>query len=221
MARGQGVIQRARTLLAACTVLVGVSSCAYVPVPVEGVDASPEIRRERGETPWIFVPTGAWLTRDTVSPRAFGLCAADECPWRVAVAVFEARGAEARALSATVADPARLVPLLQNGNTARRQRVAEANRTVPADVAARRMPRRIAAATERFGHRDMAGFVLTLHAVEGSARVAHAAVLTRRQPGRVLAVVVVGDSATGVREAARAVADGETAAHPAGGRRRG
>ncbi|WP_164311293.1 hypothetical protein, partial [Streptococcus pneumoniae] len=81
--------------VAALTML---ASCAYAPVVVEGlrpVDGS----GEGGGNPWMFVPVGIWLTRDTVVPRAVGMCETETCPAKVAVAVFEARGAEARSLA--------------------------------------------------------------------------------------------------------------------------
>lgn len=185
--------------------LLGLGSCAYAPVAVEGV--GPPIDREASENPWVFVPVNAWITRETIAPRALGMCSVEACPGRVAVAVVEARGREARDLLASVRAPSSLARRLELGNADRRRRMAEANRGVGADIAARRMPKTIAAEANTLNYKAFRGFSLVIRRTEGEARVAHAAVLTRQDGQRLRAVVVVAETATAAADAARGAAD--------------
>lgn len=198
--------QAMRAAATGAAALLLLASCAYAPVVVEGLQP-PEAGADRGESPWIFVPAGMWLTRDTVAPRAVGMCASPACPTKLAVAVFEARGAEARGLQRSLRNPSELARMLVAGNQTRRRLVAESNRSVPAAIAARRMPRRVAAHAQRLRHRGFSGFTLTIRRVEGEARTAHAAVLARPQGNRIRVVVVVGERPGTVDAAVKAAAD--------------
>ncbi|MCZ0736670.1 hypothetical protein [Phreatobacter sp. AB_2022a] len=198
--------QAMRAAATGAAALLLLASCAYAPVAVEGLQP-PEIGADRGDSPWIFVPVGMWLTRDTIVPRAVGMCELPSCPTKVAVAVFEARGAEARALQRTLRNPSELARMLVAGNQTRRRLVAESNRSVPAAIAARRMPRRVAASAVRLRHRGFSGFTLTIRRVEGQARTAHGAVLARPQGNRIRVVVVVGERPGTVDTAVKAAAD--------------
>ena len=201
--------QWARALRAAAfgvACLVALGSCAYVPVAVEGVQPR-EQGPDRSDNPWLFVPVGAWITRDSVTPIAVGSCAGEACPSRIAVAVVEVRGAEARALQRTLAQPATLARSIEAANRRRRTQVATANRGLPPAIAARRMPLRVAAATRSFRHRQASGFVLTIRRAEGQARAAHAAVLARTIQGRLKIVLVIGERPASVEMAAKAAAE--------------
>ncbi|QCK88013.1 hypothetical protein E8L99_20775 [Phreatobacter aquaticus] len=199
-----------RTALGRCAValvaLVLLGSCAYVPVAVEGV----QIRApgpDQGDSPWLFVPVGAWITRDAVTPIAVGMCEGAACPSKIAVAVVEVRGAEARALSRTLANPSILVRSIEAGNRRRRALVATSNRGVPAAIAARRMPLRVTASSRVLRHRQASGFVLTIRRAEGQARAAHAAVLARTVRGKLKIVMVIGERPASVEMAAKAAAE--------------
>lgn len=198
--------QAMRAAATGAAALLLLASCAYAPVAVEGLQP-PETGADRGDSPWIFVPVGMWLTRDTVAPRAVGMCELPACPTKVAVAVFEARGAEARGLQRSLRNPSELARMLVAGNQTRRRLVAESNRSVPAAIAARRMPRRVAASAQRLRHRGFSGFTLTIRRAEGQARTAHAAVLARPQGNRIRVVVVVGERPGTVDTAVKAAAD--------------
>ncbi|CEJ13707.1 hypothetical protein BN1110_04031 [bacterium YEK0313] len=198
--------QAMRAAATGAAALLLLASCAYAPVAVEGLQP-PEIGADRGDSPWIFVPVGMWLTRDTIVPRAVGMCELPSCPTKVAVAVFEARGAEARGLQRTLRNPSELARTLVAGNQTRRRLVAESNRSVPAAIAARRMPRRVAACAQRLRRRGFSGFTLTIRRAEGQARTAHAAVLARPQGNRIRVVVVVGERPGIVDTAVKAAAD--------------
>jgi hypothetical protein len=182
------------------------ASCAYAPVAVEGLRPT-ELPGEASASPWLFVPVGLWLTRETVEPRAVGMCSDPACPAKVAVAVFEARGAEARSLARSLRDPAALARMLVAGNQTRRRQVAEANRSVPTLIAQRRMPRQISAEARRLSHRGLKGFTLTIRRTEGEGRTAHAAVLGRMRRDHLRVVVVVGERPGQVATTVKAAAD--------------
>lgn len=186
--------------------LLTLGSCAYVPVAVEGVDTR-QPGPDRPDSPWIFVPTGAWITREAVTPIAVGMCEGAACPSKIAVAVVEVGGREARALSRTLAAPETLARSIEAGNRRRRALVAEANRRVPAALAARRMPLTVAASTRTLRHRQAAGFSLTIRRTAGPQRAAHAAVLARQVRGRLKVVIVVGERQASVEMAAKAAAE--------------
>ncbi|MDP2803608.1 MAG: hypothetical protein Q8O26_17195 [Phreatobacter sp.] len=186
---------------------VVLASCAYVPVAVDGVTTRPDIAARDSDNPWVFVPTGAWITRDTVTPVSVGACPAAACPERIAVAVIEARGAEARTLMRSLRQPGALVTRLAEGNRRRIALVEAAQRTVPAAVAARRMPHRVASRTRPLRHRAFTGFQLEMRRENGPARLAHAAVLGRQSGAAVKVVIVIGDKAGPVADAVRTVAD--------------
>lgn len=186
--------------------LLLLASCAYMPVAVEGLPVRPEAGADPSENPWIFVPVGAWITRETVTPVAVGMCEGPACPMPVAVAVVEARGAEALTLSRTLAAPERLAARLRDGNRRRIALAAAANRNVPAAIAARRIPHRVAVSVRKLHHRHLAGFSMVLRRAADGARPAHAAVLARRH-GRALKIVIaVGPRERQVESAARLAA---------------
>jgi hypothetical protein len=191
----------------AMVALLVLASCAYMPVAVEGLRPVQERGAEPSDNPWIFVPVGAWITRDTVTPVSVGMCEATACPQRFAVAVLDVRGAEARTVTRSLRNPASLARLLEAGNVRRRGLVATANRSVPAAIAARRMPRRIAADARPLRHRAFHGFSMTIRRMEDGARTAHAAVLGRSRAGGLRVVVVIGERAGQVEAAAKAAAE--------------
>jgi hypothetical protein len=196
---------RAGFLAIVATVML--TSCAYVPVAVDGVSTRPDLAAREGENPWVFVPAGAWITRDTVRPVSVGMCAAPACPERIAVAVVEARGVEARTLARSLRQPAGLVTRLVEGNRRRIALVAQANRTVSPEVAARRTPQPVAAHTRPFRHRALSGFTMEMRRASGATRTAHAAVLGRQAGGVLKVVIVIGEKREQVEAAARTVAD--------------
>lgn len=191
----------------AVVAVVMLASCAYVPVAVDGVAIRPDPAAREGENPWVFVPTGAWITRDTMHPVSVGMCAAPACPERIAVAVVEARGAEARTLARTLRQPGSLVTRLVEGNRRRIALVAQANRSVSAEVAARRTPLRVAARSRPLRHRAFSGFTMEMRREAGAARVAHAAVLAHPRGATLKVVIVIGERADQVEAAVRTVAE--------------
>lgn len=186
---------------------VVLASCAYVPVAVEGVATRPDIAMRDAENPWIFVPAGAWITRDTVTPVSVGACPVPACPERVAIAVVEARGSEARTLLRSLRQPGDLVTRLAAGNRRRIALVTAAQRSVPATIAARRIPYRVASRTRPLRHRAFTGFQLEMRRQSGPARIAHAAVLGRQRGPAVKVVVVIGETAAQAEAAVKRVAD--------------
>jgi hypothetical protein len=204
-AGGTLALLRAGFLSVVATVVL--ASCAYVPVAVDGVATRPDLAAREGENPWVFVPAGAWITRDTARPVSVGMCAAPACSDRIAVAVVEARGREARTLARSLREPAGLVTRLMEGNRRRIALVAQANRSVSAEVAARRTPLRVAARTRPLRHRAFSGFTLEMRRESGPARAAHAAVLGSQRAGVLKVVIVIGEKPEQVAAAIRTVAD--------------
>lgn len=182
------------------------ASCAYVPVAVEGVALRHGPAAESDDNPWLFVPVRAWITRHTATPVSVGLCDRAHCPQRVAVAVVDVGGREARVLARSLNDPRALVRRIVEGNRRRIALVAAANRTVPAAIAARRMPRRVAVEARRLRQGAFSGFTLAMRRVERGERPAHAAVLARRRGTTLRVVVVIGPAAGPVADTVRAVA---------------
>jgi hypothetical protein len=205
MATSGGLALVVRGALAAAA-MVGLASCAYVPVAVEGVALRPGAAAEGDDNPWLFVPVRAWITRQTVTPVAMGLCDRPHCPQRVAVAVVDVAGPEALTLARSLNDPQALARRLAEGNRRRIAQVAAANRSVPAAIAARRMPRRVAVEARRLRHGAFSGFTLSMRRVERGERPAHAAVLARHRGAVLRVVVVIGAAAGPVADTARAVA---------------
>lgn len=197
------LLMRGALMAMAMTLL---ASCAYVPVAVEGLDVRPVAGASADDNPWLFVPVRAWITRETATPVSVGLCDRPHCAQRIAVAVVDVRGGEARTLARSLREPQALARRMLEGNRRRIALVAAANRSVPATVAARRMPRRVAVEARRFRHGAFAGFTLTMRRAGRGDRPAHAAVLARPRGSALRVVVVIGAAAAPVAEAARAVA---------------
>lgn len=190
----------------AAVALTALSSCAYLPVAVEGVDLRPPATAGADDNPWLFVPVRAWITRDSVTPVSVGLCDRAHCGQRIAVAVVDVSGAEARRLARSLQDPQSLARRLLEGNRRRMAMVAAANRAVPAALAAQRMPRPVAVETGRIRHGGFSGFTLAMRQAGRGGRPAHAAVLARSRGPALRVVVVIGPDAGPVGEAARTVA---------------
>jgi hypothetical protein len=196
---------RAGFLAVFATVIL--ASCAYLPVQVDGVRSQAEFGSNGAENPWVFVPVGAWITRNAVTPVAVGMCPGGACTSQIAVAVVDVRGTEARALARSLAAPSGLVSRVQNGNRHRRALVAAANRTVPAAIAARRMPHRTVASARTLRHRAFSGFAMTIRRQGDASRTAHSVVFGRQRGGTLRIVVVVGARWPQVESAARSAAD--------------
>ncbi|WP_439575973.1 hypothetical protein [Phreatobacter sp.] len=194
-----------RGALAAVAMLL-LASCAWLPVTVDGVDVRPVAGSEPSDSPWLFVPVRAWITRDTVTPVSVGLCDRPGCPQRIAVAVVDVRGREARTLARSLRQPQDLARLMLDGNRRRIALVAAANRSVPGAIAARRMPRRVAAQARRLRHGTFAGFTLAMSRAERGERPAHAAVLARQRGTTIRVVIAVGAAAGPVADAVKVVA---------------
>lgn len=196
---------RAGFLAVVATVML--ASCAYMPVAVDGVASRAEPGAQSSDNPWIFVPVGAWITRENATPVSVGLCPDAACPSQIAVAVIDVRGAEARALARSLAAPASLATRFDEGNRRRRALAAAALRRAPAAVAAQRMPRRAAASVRSIRHRNFSGFAMAMRRAGDRTRDAHAVVFGRQRAGGLRVVVVVGPRAAQVEAAARSAAE--------------
>lgn len=196
---------RAGFLAVFATVML--ASCAYMPVAVDGVASRTEPGAQSSDNPWIFVPVGAWITRESATPVSMGVCPDAPCPSRIAVAVVDLRGAEARALARSLAAPASLAARFEAGNRRRRALAAAALRRTPAAVAAQRMPRRATASVRSIRHRHFSGFAMAMRRAGDPTRDAHAVVFGRPRAGGLRVVVVVGARAAQVEAAARSAAE--------------
>ncbi len=204
-AEGTWQLLRAGFLAVFATVVLG--SCAYMPVAVDGIAGRPDAGAQSADNPWIFVPVGAWITRESATPVSVGVCADGVCPNQIAVAVVDLRGAEARALARSLAAPSGLVARLDEGNRRRRALVAAALRRTPPAIAARRMLHRTTASARPIRHRNFSGFTMTMRRAGDRARDAHAVVFGRQRGAELRVVVVIGARAAQVEAAARSAAE--------------
>lgn len=196
---------RAGFLAVVATVML--ASCGYMPVAVDGVGGRPDAGTQSADNPWILVPVGAWITRETVVPVSVGACTDAGCSSRIAVAVVDLKGAEARALARSLAAPGGLVRQLDASNRRRRQLAAAAFRRLPPALAARRMPHRTASSARVIRHRGFSGFALAMRRAADGERDAHAVVFGRPRGAELRVVVVIGAHAAQVEAEARSVAE--------------
>lgn len=181
------------------------ASCAYVPVAVEGLPVRPDPAAQSSDNSWIFVPVGAWITRETVRPVSLGMCGGAGCPGQISVAVVDLTGEDARRAERSLSQPAGLARELEAGNRRRIALVRAAQRNVPARIAQGRIPPEVAASVQRFVHGRFQGFRLTMRRADGS-RLSHAAALSRRRAGALRVVLVIGPNAEQVETAAKMAA---------------
>lgn len=183
------------------------ASCAYVPVAVDGLPVRPDAAAQSSDNPWIFVPVGAWITRETARPVSVGLCGGNGCPGQIAVAVVDLTGEDARRAERTLRQPAGLAREIEAGNRRRIALVRAAQRSVPAALAQRRLPPEVAASVQRLPQGRFQGFRLSLRRAADGSRLSHAAVLSRRRAGALRVVIVIGPNAQQVETAAKMAAE--------------
>lgn len=169
-----------RALLAGVAA-AGLAACIYLPEPVAGLP---------GGGSWVALPLRGWIAEGGITAEGVAGCFAPDCAPRVAVGLFRAAGAEARTLAAVLSQPERLVRFL-----------AERDR---ADTGPQRKAVRVAT-VERLREGGLSGFSATL-AREDGTRSVHVAALGAEARGGLRVAIVIGDSAEGVRLAAREVA---------------
>lgn len=186
-----------RPLLLAAGLVLG-SGCSYLPQPVEGVPS--------GE-PWAALPLKRWLAEDRIAPEAVAGCWSADCPQRLAVGVFRARGEEARVLEGVLADPERLARALRNPPPPRPGRARKPAPPVPVEVS-----------TAPLAQGAARGFLVTLSRRDGARAPVHGAALGARGPDGLGVVIAVGEEAQAVEDAARRAARGHLApGRPGGG----
>ena len=174
---------RAAGLLAASAVVAGLlAACIdlpryaalHMPSHVEGLPA---------DGSWTALPLRAWLAEGEVRAEAVSACL-DPCTPRVAVGVFSATGAQAKALSAALRDPDRLARALERPTRPER-------------------PRSRAQAERLSG--PIPGFALTLSRSDGT-RPVHARILARGADPLRFVLAVGDDPETVARLATEAAA---------------
>lgn len=199
-----------RLLRAGFLAVVGLcllASCAYVPVAVEGLPVRPDPAASSSDNPWIFVPVGAWITRETARPVSVGMCGGVGCPGQISVAVVDLTGEDARRAERTLRQPQGLARDLEAGNRRRIALVRAAQRNVPSAIAQRRIPPEVAASVQRLVSGRFQGFRLTMRRAADGTRLSHAAVLSHRRAGALRVVVVVGPNAQQVETASKMAAE--------------
>jgi hypothetical protein len=172
---------RAR-LAAAALGLAGLAGCIWMPVAVEGLPAGGS---------WVALPLRGWIAEGDVRAEGIAGCFSAECAPRVAIGIFSATGAEARALQAVLREPERLARFIAARDAA--------------DTNPRRQGVRTVATVERLREGAASGFLAALMREDGS-RAAHAAVLGRETRDGLRLALVIGESPEGVRMTAREVA---------------
>jgi hypothetical protein len=164
-------------------VLIGATAaCSLLPRPVEGLG---------GEAGWSALPLRAWLAEERGVPEAVALCAAPDCPGRLAVGVIRLSRDEAAGAAAILADPSRLARELE----ARARAPSRRGKTPRPPTLVEVRP---------LGTADRRGFAITLARRDGTQAVHGAVIATDADE----VVVAVGESSTAVEDAARRAARG-------------
>ncbi|HEY8566246.1 MAG TPA: hypothetical protein VIL65_12145 [Beijerinckiaceae bacterium] len=164
-------------------VLIGATAaCSLLPRPVEGLG---------GEAGWSALPLRSWLSEERGVPEAVALCAAPDCPGRLAVGVIRLSPDEARGAAAILADPSRLA------------RELEARARAPSRKGAKPRPP-TSIEVRPLGMSDRRGFAITLARRDGTQAV-HGAVIAT---GADEVVIAIGDVSAEVEDAARRAARG-------------
>ncbi|HEV2557053.1 MAG TPA: hypothetical protein VGU45_00345 [Microvirga sp.] len=161
---------------AALACLAALAACSALPRAVQGVPA--------GE-PWFALPLKEWLGEERAEPEAIAVCRPPECGPGLVAGVVRLAGAEADAAERVLADPGALARMLRTPK-AGRPRTAVDLKPLQAGSAA--------------------GFAITLARQDARRRPAYGAALGRRSGGDLRVVLVVGEDAGAVEDAARQVA---------------
>lgn len=85
---------------------LALTGCAYIPRTVPGLPPG---------DPWTALPLRAWIADKEIEAEAITGCFTPECPQRVAVGLFRARGTAADVLARLLADPAPLARAVAEG----------------------------------------------------------------------------------------------------------
>jgi hypothetical protein len=173
----------------AAAALAGLAGCINVPRAFDLLAPSRVAGLPAG-APWVALPLGSWIAESEATPHAIAACLDASCPARLAVGLFEARGEEARMLSAILDDPQRLRRALQAQDAA--------------DVGRARAVR-TAIAVEPWSEGSLRGFAIRLARADNT-RPAFGAVLAARSAGLIRFAIAVGAEPEAVRRTVAEVA---------------
>ncbi|MBZ6079374.1 hypothetical protein [Microvirga puerhi] len=159
------------------------SSCGYIPRPVEGVPPG---------APWEALPLRKWLAEDRAEPIALSFCAPPECRPGLAVAVVLLRGKDAAEAEAVLKSPSRLAQSLRSPS-----------RKPP--TAGRKSVRTLVEASPLV-EGSLRGFAISLAPADGGKQRAYGAALGQRNGDDLKVVLVIGEDETSVLNTVRDVA---------------
>lgn len=164
------------TLLLAIPLL---ASCVAGPSFFPGVSGEPE---------WVVFPMERWYATERGEPEGLVACVHAACPNRMMVSVLRLRGSDAREARRVLDDPQRLA-----GYLLRQDREDENEE---------RRASRISVETRDLEEAGFEGFAVTMT----GARVAHGAILAKREGEELRVALAVGDDPVAVEAAARQIA---------------
>lgn len=175
-------MRRAFALGAVFGALAGLSACALLPEPIEGVERADE---------FIAFPVRAWMVRDDVRPISVAGCLVEPCAARVGLGVFDMTGAARQGVQRIVERPALLAADIAERDGRDR---TEARRAITPVVTS--APLAVDGAR---------GFQLSMARPDGT-RAAHGVALTRVQGPSIRVVLAVADDPALALSAARQAA---------------
>ncbi len=112
-------MRRAFALGAVFGALAGLSACALLPEPIEGVERADE---------FIAFPVRAWMVRDDVRPISVAGCLVEPCAARVGLGVFDMTGAARQGVQRIVERPPSSPPTSRSATAATARRRAAPSR---------------------------------------------------------------------------------------------
>lgn len=153
------------------------AGCGLYPSAVRGVPT---------DAPWFALPLNDWLDEDRAKPEAVAICRPPECGPGLVVSVVRVTGPDAAIAEGLLADPGPLARALQAPRSGK--------------------PARTMVALRPLSEGATSGFAITLARRDGGRRPAYGAALGRPQGDGLELVLVIGEEAAAVEDAARRVA---------------
>lgn len=167
-----------RALLLGLSLILGLTSCDYIPRPVAGLPTNAS---------WESLPLRKWLAEGRAEPIALSFCAPPQCNPGLAVSVIRLTGKDARITEALLKDPERLARALRS----------------PID---RAKPVRTEVSVERLKNALYPGFAISLAPMDGKKPPAYGAALGKRSGEDLEVVLAIGLSPEVVEQSVREAA---------------
>jgi hypothetical protein len=167
-----------RALLLGIGLILGLTSCDYLPRTVAGLHA---------DASWGALPLRKWLAEDRAEPIALSFCALPSCNPGLAVSVIRLKGRDAQITESLLKAPERLARALRS----------------PVD---RKKPIKSTITVERLRDVSYPGFAITLSPQDSDKPPAYGAALGRRSGEDLDVVLAIGISPEIVQRSIQEVA---------------